>query len=53
MTLNGSGARDTTRVVSVSINTVLKVLRAEAAQTPEPHPPPDAFAVHKLDWREN
>jgi IS1 family transposase len=40
MTLNGSGIRDITRVLCVSINTVLKVIRAAAAQTPEPHPPP-------------
>ena len=39
LTLNGSGIRDITRVLHVSINTVLKVIRAEAAQTPEPHPP--------------
>jgi len=40
MTLNGSGIRDITRVLRVSLNTVLKVLRAEAARTPGPHPPP-------------
>jgi transposase-like protein len=31
VTLNGSGVRHITRVLSISINTVLKVLRAEAA----------------------
>ena len=40
MTLNGSGIRDITRVLQVSINTVLEVIRAEALRTPEPHPPP-------------
>ena len=40
MTLNGSGIRDITRVLRVSINTVLKVIRTTAAKTPEPHPPP-------------
>jgi IS1 family transposase/transposase-like protein len=40
MTLNGSGIRDITRVLRVSINTVLKVIRTAAARTPEPHPPP-------------
>jgi insertion element IS1 protein InsB len=39
MTLNGSGIRDITRVLCVSINTVLKVIRAATAKTPEPHPP--------------
>ncbi|HZG52011.1 MAG TPA: hypothetical protein VEZ40_07740 [Pyrinomonadaceae bacterium] len=32
--------RDITRVLCVSLNTVLEVIRAVAAQTPEPHPPP-------------
>jgi insertion element IS1 protein InsB len=40
MTLNGSGIRDIGRVLGVSINTVLKVIRAAAADTPEPYPPP-------------
>ena len=39
MTLNGSGIRDITRVLNVSINTVLKVIREQAAQTPEPELP--------------
>jgi len=39
MTLNGSGVRDITRVLRVSINTVLKVIRAQAAQTPAPYLP--------------
>ena len=39
MTLNGSGIRDITRVLQVSINTVLKVIREQAAQTPEPELP--------------
>jgi insertion element IS1 protein InsB len=45
MTLNGSGIRDISRVLEVSINTVLKVIRAEAMRTPEPHPPPRATDV--------
>jgi IS1 family transposase len=36
MTLNGSGIRDISRVLRVSINTVLKVIREKAAVTPEP-----------------
>jgi insertion element IS1 protein InsB len=36
MTLNGSGIRDISRVLRVSINTVLKVIRQQAAMTPEP-----------------
>ncbi len=40
MTLNGSGIRDITRVLKVSINTVLKVIREQARITPEPVPPP-------------
>jgi insertion element IS1 protein InsB len=39
MTLNGSGIRDITRVLSVSINTVLKVIREQASVTPEPELP--------------
>jgi insertion element IS1 protein InsB len=39
MTLNGSGIRDITRVLSVSINTVLKVIREQASRTPEPELP--------------
>ena len=39
MTLNGSGIRDITRVLRVSINTVLKVIREQASVTPEPQPP--------------
>ena len=39
MTFNGSGIRDITRVLSVSINTVLKVIRQQASLTPEPQPP--------------
>ena len=36
MTLNGSGIRDTARVLKISPTTVLKVLRQVAEQTPEP-----------------
>jgi IS1 family transposase/transposase-like protein len=39
MALNGSGIRDITRVVGVSINTVLKEIRRAAAEVFEPHPP--------------
>ena len=39
MTLNGSGIRDIARVLKVSINTVLKVIRQQADQTAEPRPP--------------
>lgn len=39
MTLNGSGVRDIARVLKVSVNTVLKVIRTEAEQTAEPKPP--------------
>ena len=39
MTLNGSGIRDITRVLRVSINTVLKIIREQASRTPEPEVP--------------
>lgn len=39
MTLNGSGIRDITRVLRVSINTVLKTIRQAAEQVAEPSPP--------------
>ena len=39
MALNGSGVRDTARVLRISPNTVLQALRREAAQVPEPEPP--------------
>ena len=39
MTLNGSGIRDIRRVLEVSINTVLKVIREQASLTPEPELP--------------
>lgn len=39
MTLNGSGIRDITRVLRISINTVLKVIREQAFVTPEPQQP--------------
>jgi transposase-like protein len=35
MTLNGSGIRDISRVLKVSINTVLKIIRQQAASAPE------------------
>jgi IS1 family transposase len=39
MTLNGSGIRDIARVLGMSINTVLKVIRQQAEQTAEPNVP--------------
>ena len=39
MTLNGSGIRDISRVLRVSINTVLKVIRQQAMSAPDPAPP--------------
>jgi insertion element IS1 protein InsB len=36
MTLNGSGIRDIARVLKISINTVLKVIREQATETAEP-----------------
>ena len=39
MTLNGSGIRDICRVLHVSINTVLKTIRQQAAQVNEPMVP--------------
>jgi IS1 family transposase/transposase-like protein len=39
MTLNGSGIRDITRVLGVSINTVLKTIKQAAANISEPRPP--------------
>jgi len=40
MTLNSSGVRDTARVLRISPNTVLSVLRKAAAEIPEPRVPP-------------
>lgn len=40
MTMNSSGIRDISRVLSISTNTVLKTLRERAAQIAEPHLPP-------------
>lgn len=45
MSLNGSGIRDTSRVLRVSTNTVLKVLRLAAAQIKEPRVPPRIKAL--------
>jgi IS1 family transposase len=39
MTLNGSGVRDIARVLKISINTVLKVIREQAKETQEPQLP--------------
>jgi IS1 family transposase len=39
MTLNGSGIRDTARVLKISPTTVLKVLRQSAEQTPDEQTP--------------
>ncbi|GAC1446060.1 MAG: hypothetical protein NVSMB56_01550 [Pyrinomonadaceae bacterium] len=45
MSLNASGVRDITRVLRVSINTVLKVIRAAAAQLGEEELPPRVVEV--------
>lgn len=39
MALNGSGIRDTARVLQISPNTVLQGIRTAAQQVPEPQPP--------------
>lgn len=39
MTLNGSGIRDISRVLSISVNTVLKTIRQDAASLREPVAP--------------
>ena len=39
LTLNDSGVRDITRVLRVSVNSVLKVILEEAARAPEPELP--------------
>lgn len=39
MTMNGSGIRDIARVLSISINTVLKTIRKQAAKVCEPAVP--------------
>jgi len=38
LTLNGCGVRDLQRALHVSPNTILKVIREEAAAVPEPAP---------------
>lgn len=48
LTLNGSGIRDTTRVLGVSINTVLKTLRQAAAQL-DSQPLPERVTELELD----
>ena len=48
MMLHGSGIRDISRVLRVSVNTVLKTIRQNAAQTPEP-PLPERLADAELD----
>ena len=39
MTMNGSGMRDISRVLKVSLHTVLKTIQQQAAQVSEPLPP--------------
>ncbi len=61
MGLNGSGIRDTSRVLRISPNTVLKTLRQAADAIPEPPPPKRAkrleldefwsFTANKKDQR--
>lgn len=36
MVLHGSGIRDISRVLRISVNTLLKTIRRHAAQTPDP-----------------
>lgn len=48
LTLNGAGIRDTTRVLGVSINTVLKTLRQAAAQL-DSQPLPERVTEPELD----
>lgn len=45
MTLNGSGVRDTARVLHISPTTVLTVLRQAASAIPEPRVPPRILAL--------
>ncbi len=45
MTLNGSGVRDISRVLSVSPTTVLRIIRQVAEKLPETHPPARAKLV--------
>lgn len=45
MTLNSSGIRDIARVLHISTNTVLTVLRKEAAKVAEPSPPTHAQTI--------
>ena len=48
MTLNGSGVRDISRVLRVSINTVLKIIRQQAGQSSEP-PVPKRLSEAEVD----
>lgn len=48
MRLNGSGIRDIPRALRVSINTVLKVIRQQARETPGP-PVPKRLGEAELD----
>lgn len=45
MTLNGSGIRDISRVLAISVNTVLKTIREAAAKLPVLRPPTKAQTV--------
>jgi transposase-like protein len=45
MTLNSSGIRDISRVLSISTNTILKVIRLAAGKLSELRPPPKANTV--------
>ncbi len=45
MTLNSSGIRDISRVLSISANTVLKAIRSAASKLPDLRPPVKAQTV--------
>jgi insertion element IS1 protein InsB len=45
MTMNGSGIRDIARVLSISRNTVLKLIQLHAGMAHEPHPPAHVTAL--------
>jgi transposase-like protein len=50
LTINGCGTRDTARVLLISPTTVLKILRAAAAQVPEPDPPRHIRDLEITTW---
>ena len=52
MTLNGSGIRDTARVLGISTNTLLKTLRCAACAIKEPRVPPLSPRIKNLEMDE-